>query len=1025
MRRPVVLAMLVAGATACGGSSPSPRQPEAQAAKQSGKRRVLEFVTPARVIALPDAAVATLSFRDEDGSRRLIVQGMRLTERVDGSIERARELLPAGRQVRTLELPERFGGGHLFYTTASGSAHVWRAKTWTAELEPLANLDLDVESIVDGFDRLYVSDRRAFEVVALDPRTGKVVDSGALPPSPSYTGMAFADAWLGAVEVPFRGVLVTFDAGSSWRPLPVYPTYGIELVKDEIVVATGMGRYAITRSGVLQQHDARAGGDTLFRGAASGAAPNHEPAKEVPDEPITPAPGPLGRRPLAAAVLHGFPDTGETALVIENGALGRVRLSDGSVVDVAERALLGGGTCHGVRVGSGFGFVCGQERGDTTVYAFEPPLSLRPLLRFDGPRYVAASDNGGLVVRGRCEGKADEASGAYCVRTPQGQLREIRVRGDVGVERVVALSDGRTAVLVPPRLGAPGLLTLVDASGRAVGIKLKLPKAEAPILALLKKGLWLDGFVERKKGELAGWVAAAGPFVGVRIKLDGTVKVGKIENDLDRALLSGQLALVLGRTGLAAETTDGGFTWREVDLPADEAPGSRRTGASVSTERGCSPVGCAFGSWLRVGWRGAKDDKSELVTAEPPPPTPGLPNPGGRWQLTCLPTGEAFGPTEPVAAARRPPPRPRYRPRHGAWGAIAPAPDAVESTDWSPFLGVAPPNKKNADVGLDIGTEYAETQLHGYAWGARGASWDRVGNWLVRAYDRFSLKDAVWSTATTRTPWADMVTAAQVFGQDYGGMGGGWSGVMEPSGRSAVLLVSSRGTVELFLAEEGRSLTALEDVTKWGISQISGAVKLGSTWYFGSMMSGTSFRIFKIDGNRVDLFGEYPLRQGHRGGSSMIASVVRSQRGDALGIWAEARKTRAALTSWYVYPVDLETGASDEPLEITPAALGETPRVCGADADGWLLEGEPPVLPYLDFSGGADAVRARKVEARLLVSAHGACIESLSAQAETNVPERLARGAVSAWTAAGKSSAPLALTDRARGGRRWGFRCVP
>src|SRR5690606_8900348 len=274
---------------------------------------------------------------------------------------------------------------------------------------------------------------------------------------------------------------------------------------------------------------------------------------------------------------------------------------------------LGGGTCQGIRLGKGSGFVCAQERGATTIYAFEPPLALRAVMRFDEPRYVAASENGGIVVRGRCAGKADESSGAYCVRSPDGALREIRVRGDIGVERVVALSDGRTAVIVPPRLGAPGLLTIVDTSGRATGIKLKLPKAEPSMLALLKKGLWLDGFVEHKPGELSGWVAAAGPFVGVRVKLDGSVRVGKIENDIDRAMLSGRLALVLGRAGLASESTDGGFSWREVDLPADDAQSAKKSGPATE-ERGCSAVGCAYGSWLRVGWRERKQkDKSELA----------------------------------------------------------------------------------------------------------------------------------------------------------------------------------------------------------------------------------------------------------------------------------------------------------------------------------------------------------------------------------------------------------------------------
>ncbi len=119
-------------------------------------------------------------------------------------------------------------------------------------------------------------------------------------------------------------------------------------------------------------------------------------------------------------------------------------------------------------------------------------------MRFDEPRFVAPSGNGALVVRGPCTGKQAGAAGAYCIRTRDGRKSEMRVRGDLGVERLVALSDGGTAVVVPPRLGAPGTLTVVAADGSAKTVKLKLPKDDVQSLAMLKKGLWLEGFVERE-----------------------------------------------------------------------------------------------------------------------------------------------------------------------------------------------------------------------------------------------------------------------------------------------------------------------------------------------------------------------------------------------------------------------------------------------------------------------------------------------------------------------------------------------
>jgi hypothetical protein len=67
------------------------------------------------------------------------------------------------------------------------------------------------------------------------------------------------------------------------------------------------------------------------------------------------------------------------------------------------------------------------------------------------------------------------------------------VRGDLGSERVVALADGRVAVIVPPRLGAAGFLSLLDQGGHEQRIALKLKVPESGV-HLFEKGLWLDGF---------------------------------------------------------------------------------------------------------------------------------------------------------------------------------------------------------------------------------------------------------------------------------------------------------------------------------------------------------------------------------------------------------------------------------------------------------------------------------------------------------------------------------------------------
>ena len=96
---------------------------------------------------------------------------------------------------------------------------------------------------------------------------------------------------------------------------------------------------------------------------------------------------------------------------------------------------------------------------------------------------------------------------------------------------------------------------------------------------------------------LAGWVEAGGTTVGVTVALDGAVKAGEPREDVGGALVAGRFGLSIGDTSRAAESIDGGFTWRAFDLPdRDEAA------VLATPTRACTAVGCAFGGWLRVGW---------------------------------------------------------------------------------------------------------------------------------------------------------------------------------------------------------------------------------------------------------------------------------------------------------------------------------------------------------------------------------------------------------------------------------------
>ena len=992
LHRPIALAL--AAVTLCNGcrSTPEAMTPAVppQATSSAPPRAAMPLPAmpqPARLFILPLDDAKPLA-TDPDGTRYYLTQGgLRVALSRDGSVQRGMELIPYS-TATSLKLPERLGSGFLFVARSSGDTLLWRADSWTGKLVPFAQLGFIGENVVPGFDRIYVQAQGTKDVVAIDPKSGALTDLGSVPTAPGYQSLAFADSWLGAIQIPLRGILVTFDAGASWRSLGS---------NDSSLVGTREGKLVVQR------------GDDLWSVDASGDAEHLGEIEDLSARPPTPAAsvpaGPLGRLPLREAVLFGWPDTKRTAVVAARGALGRVRLRDGAVLASVPQAMPPGDECHGIPWGDGFGFVCGREGGATVVYAFDPPLGLRPIFHSNRPRYVAAGGGGALTIRGPCTAPDDAGdAGLYCIIGPNGRQREIQVRGDRGVERVVALRDGRVAVIVPPRFGSPGRLTLVDEKGKTESKKLKLPQ-DGPKRAVLEQGLWLDGFEQTPKGALAGWAVAGGPFVGVRVALNGKVSAGTIEGEIERTLLSGSYAVTWGRSGLAAETVDGGFHWQEVDLPADIEPlGDPRQ------VRGCSPVGCAVGNWLRVGWRGRRGARDPLAEAASPAmrSRPSSQESGGRWLLECRPTGEVQRGTVAFPSRREP------RPSTSSGRPVLTA-ETVQSTDWVPFGGVAPPVLGSQDVGLGYAGSPSDRRVHAYAWGGRWADWTRNGWWLVRGSDPFAWDDAVWSTAATRSPWSDIVGAARAFGHNvYGHPSPNWTLTLEPSGRGGVVFMSETTGIQAYLLEQGRSIQHVAQSSALGVSVAAGAVKVGGQWYIGARRD--SFRVFALGTDEVRLLGDYPLLPTEAGTDELHYSLVRDDRARGLAIWVQANRVRGTETSWYVYPIDLESGKVRDPLVFPPPRLGTRPPACGDGDLGWVLIGSPPVSPYVDLEGAADQRILGSVRVRLIASARGLCLDALHAQAEEELPRPTAPP-----ERPHRPTVPLIATDEQ--GQRWHVHC--
>ncbi len=566
------------------------------------------MVHGARLVPLRFAEARTWG-TEPGGGTRAIVAGERVVTWGDGSIVASADRLP-GTASSVVAVPERMGGGFLF---AIGT-HLWRSESWLASARPIFTSPVAISSVQVGLDRVYVRTQTG-AIAAVDARQGTMMDLGPLPASPNLGRLAALDAWRAVAVADLRGAMLTLDAGATWRalPLPIQPSDVLAL--GDLLAVGGMNA-----AREVEWWEVRADGQTARLAAAPASSSVPERGAAGPDAAMRV----LGPRPLAAAVAEGWPLSDGTALVARDGALMRVSLTDGSVTEAVPGAFaLQPSRCQPLALAregdpGGFGYMCAEPRGRTLLLRWSPATGrLEELRRFDGPREVLASGMGALAVRGPCAPDAapdvPPPEVAWCLMDRSGAWNEMRFRGDdVERARLVALQDGRVALVRPPRAAdlSTGRLTVTDGA-HSTHVALAFPELRAEVGRLLRTGTWLDGFQERRPGVLGGWVEGAGTVVGVEISLDGQVRVGEYVRDAGAPFVAGRFAFGWTASRRGFESTDGGMTWtKDVELP-DPVAQPRDVG-----ERACGPVGCLVAGWMRIGWGPAP---STADPKEPPP----------------------------------------------------------------------------------------------------------------------------------------------------------------------------------------------------------------------------------------------------------------------------------------------------------------------------------------------------------------------------------------------------------------------
>jgi hypothetical protein len=433
---------------------------------------------------------------ESGGGVRTITEGVRIINMARGAALSSRDRLPQAPN-EVLAVPPRMGGG-FFYLIGTT---LWRSETWLSKPAPVFQAPQTVTRLYAGLDRVYLRTQGGANI-ALDPKSGKPIDLGALPGTPFLGTFVAVDGWHAVAIADLRGVVSTDDAGVTWRTvkLPIEPRE-IRRVGDAVLVGS-----AATPKG-SQWFEVQRGG---FVTRTAAPAKDEADKQDVPDS----LQRVYGRRPLLAAVEDGWPLGDGSAVVARDGELARIRLGDGVVLEHANGAFpLKPSKCHPVPLGSGtFGFVCGEPHGETAIYAFNQG-KLDAIKNFEGPRRVIASGNGSLVVHGGCDADAptDDARSAehvMCVRSKSGDWRDVRIKDPSCVrqtpteceeyardQRVVALASGALVVLSPPqagRLEGVARLTVLEPGGavRTVPLVLDATADTTPsVLRVLRLGM--------------------------------------------------------------------------------------------------------------------------------------------------------------------------------------------------------------------------------------------------------------------------------------------------------------------------------------------------------------------------------------------------------------------------------------------------------------------------------------------------------------------------------------------------------
>lgn len=953
-----------------------------------------------------------LSGSEPDGAKRGLLSGFRVLSMPDGAIMVSDDRFAQAPQ-SSVAIPPRLGGGYLHVV----GTYLYRSETWLSEVRPIYAAQASIQKVFVGLDRVYV--RTAVGHAALDARTGAAKDLGPFPPGPQVVAYGARDGWRGAAIADLVGLVTTEDAGATWRRLDLgIDPRTVNVTESSRIVVTGLdgARQSVS-------YELREGGQAVRLGVASkptaATKGKDKDKKDDPDPSDAPSKPPevraFGARPLVAAIEDGWPLTDGVALVARDGALARVRLDDGALLEAIPRAYpLSPSRCHGVSLHrptakGAFGFVCGEPRGRTDLYAYDPAAGKLVLLRrFDTPRAVLSGGQGTLAIKGSCAPEAPHdppGQKTYCVLDYGNRFREVKVKGDVGAERLVVLADKRIAILSPPAGEVTtARITLLDERGAASTLPLSFPRVTADVARVLRYGVWLDGLEERRPGVLGAWIDAGGSVLGLEIGVDGNVKIGQYVREAGLPTVRGRYGFGMTNARRLFETTDGGMTWSPREAPEPLVPL-----ANVTT-RAVGPIGALAAGWLRVGW-GPRDKKANEGPVKMPDPVRAPSHAPPSLTLACEPLARpAKAPApEREASDKKPATKPGVTiPRPGTAPVVRPMPPPMiylgASTgmrypqELTAFFASAPPKLREGErpmLNVDAYDPFDRAIRQAplvkvYAWGPKGPDPDPASRFSVRWLNPYEGYGEVHQSApsTLPTPILDAMRGATtgLYPGAYGGMfSATWTSAIGDDASHALLALQLNGRpgLTLFELEADRSPLAVRREGGEDIQQVESAVRVEGKWVVSVPdassafdRSGTSATLFVIDGGTARFLARIP-RIGPLEGSRLTGRLARRSDGRAVGYVVDASGpgSRGRAERWVV-PIEIENGVVGEPASLGAPDYFDRPLgTCTGDEPGFVVD--VPFSPNaLRIRTGQGALGVQNPLVRMRLSSTSACMES-------------------------------------------------